>query len=242
MVRIFQPLKLGGSMGSIADNLARVKERMAEAAIRSGRTSGSVKLVGVTKTVDLDRIKEAVSAGLQILGENYVQEARDKIRELKDRVSWHFVGRLQTNKAKYAVKLFDMIQTVDTFRLAQELNRRAQPLGRTVPILIQVNLASEVSKGGVEPSECLSLIRQVSVLENLQIRGLMTMPPFFDQPERARPYFAQLREMSQEIAEAQVAGVEMNELSMGMSGDFEAAIKEGATLIRVGTAIFGERP
>jgi pyridoxal phosphate enzyme (YggS family) len=242
MVRIFQPLKLGGSMGSIADNLARVKERMAEAAIRSGRTSGSVKLVGVTKTVDLDRIKEAVSAGLQILGENYVQEARDKIRELKDRVSWHFVGRLQTNKAKYAVKLFDMIQTVDTFRLAQELNRRAQPLGRTVPILIQVNLASEVSKGGVEPSECLSLIRQVSVLENLQIRGLMTMPPFFDQPERARPYFAQLREMSQEIAKAQVAGVEMNELSMGMSGDFEAAIKEGATLIRVGTAIFGERP
>jgi pyridoxal phosphate enzyme (YggS family) len=229
-------------MGSIADNLARVRERMVEAAIRSGRTPDSVKLVGVTKTVDLDRIKEAVSAGLQILGENYVQEARGKIRELKDRVSWHFVGRLQTNKAKYAVKLFDMIQTVDSFRLAQELNRRAQPLGRTVPIIIQVNLASEVSKGGVEPSECLSLIRQVSVLENLQIRGLMTMPPFFDQPERARPYFAQLREMSQKIAEAQVAGVEMHELSMGMSGDFEAAIEEGATLIRVGTAIFGERP
>lgn len=227
---------------SVTENLSRIKERMAEAAIRSGRTPDSVKLVGVTKTVDLDRIKEAVSAGLQILGENYVQEARDKIRELKDRVSWHFVGRLQTNKAKYAVKLFDMIQTVDSFRLAQELNRRAQPLGRTVPIIIQVNLASEVSKGGVEPSECLSLIRQVSVLENLQIRGLMTMPPFFDQPERARPYFAQLREMSQKIAEAQVAGVEMNELSMGMSGDFEAAIEEGATLIRVGTAIFGERP
>jgi pyridoxal phosphate enzyme (YggS family) len=227
---------------SIAENLSRIKERMAEAAIRSGRTPGSVKLVGVTKTVDLDRIKEAVSAGLQILGENYVQEARGKIRELKDRVSWHFVGRLQTNKAKYAVKLFDMIQTVDSFRLAQELNRRAQPLGRTVPIIIQVNLAGEVSKGGVEPSECLSLIRQVSVLENLQIRGLMTMPPFFDQPERARPYFAQLREMSQKIAEAQVAGVEMHELSMGMSGDFEAAIEEGATLIRVGTAIFGERP
>jgi pyridoxal phosphate enzyme (YggS family) len=227
---------------SIAENLSRIKERMAEAAIRSGHTPGSVRLVGVTKTVDLDRIKEAVSAGLQILGENYVQEARDKIRELKDRVSWHFVGRLQTNKAKYAVKLFDMIQTVDSIRLAQELNRRAQALGRTVPIIIQVNLASEVSKGGVEPSECLSLIKQVSVLENLQVRGLMTMPPFFDQPERARPYFAQLREMSQQIAEAQVTGVEMNELSMGMSGDFEAAIEEGATLIRVGTAIFGERP
>ena len=228
-------------MGSIADNLARVRERMAEAAIRSGRRPDSVKLVGVTKTVDVDRIKEAVSAGLQILGENYVQEARDKIRELGSPVSWHFVGRLQTNKAKYAVKLFDLIQTVDSFRLAKELNRRAQPLGRTISIIIQVNLASEASKGGVNPSECLSLIKQVATLENIQIRGLMTMPPFFDQPEIARPYFAQLRKMSQEIAEAQVPGIEMDELSMGMSGDFETAIEEGATLIRVGTAIFGER-
>jgi pyridoxal phosphate enzyme (YggS family) len=228
-------------MGSIAENLARVKERMAEAAIRSGRRPDLVKLVGVTKTVDLDRIKQAASAGLQILGENYVQEARDKIRELRGRVSWHFVGRLQTNKAKYAVKLFDMIETVDSMKLAQELNRRAQPLGRTIPILIQVNLASEVSKGGVEPSECLSLIKKVSALENLQIRGLMTMPPFFDQPERARPYFARLRELSQKIAGAEVPKVEMIELSMGMSGDFETAIEEVATLIRVGTAIFGER-
>ena len=228
-------------MSSIAENLLWIKERMAEAAIRSGRAPDSVNIVGVTKTVDVDRIKEAVSAGLLILGENYVQEARDKIKEFGTRVSWHFVGRLQTNNAKYAVKLVDMIQTVDSIKLAQELNRRAQPLGRIVPIIIQVNLASEVSKGGVQPAECLSLIKQVSALENLQIRGLMTMPPFFDQPERARPFFAQLRELSREIAEAQVPGVEMNELSMGMSGDFETAIEEGATLIRVGTAIFGKR-
>ena len=228
-------------MGSIADNLARVKERMAEAAMRSGRTPDSVKLVGVTKTVDVDRIKEAVSAGLQILGENYVQEARDKIKEVGGEASWHFVGRLQTNKAKYAVKLFDLIQTVDSFKLARELNRRAQPLGRTIPIIIQVNLASEVSKGGVEPSECISLIEQISELPNLQILGLMTMPPFFDQPERARPYFAQLRELSQEIARAQLPRVVMKELSMGMSGDFESAIEEGATLVRVGPAILGER-
>jgi hypothetical protein len=140
------------------------------------------------------------------------------------------------------VKLFDMIQTVDSFKLANELNRRAQTLGRTIPIIIQVNLASEVSKGGVEPSKCISLIKQISDLANLQIRGLMTMPPFFDQPERVRPYFAQLRELSQEIAKAQLPGVEMKELSMGMSGDFETAIEEGATLVRVGTAIFGERP
>ena len=142
LVAVFSPMRQGGSMGLIADNLARVKERMAEAAIRSGRRPDSVKLVGVTKTVDVDRIKEAVSAGLEILGENYVQEARDKIRELASPVSWHFVGRLQTNKAKYAVKLFDLIQTVDSFRLAKELNHRAQPLGRTIPITIQVNLAS----------------------------------------------------------------------------------------------------
>jgi hypothetical protein len=227
---------------SIAENLLQIKERMAEAAVRSGRTPESVKLVGVTKTVDVERIKQAVSAGLQILGENYVQEARDKIKEVGGEASWHFVGRLQTNKAKYAVKLFDMIQTVDSFKLANELNRRAQPLGRTIPIIIQVNLASEVSKGGVEPSECISLIKQISNLANLQIRGLMTMPPFFYQPEEARPYFAQLRELSQKIAEAQLPGVEMSELSMGMSGDFETAIEEGATLVRVGTAIFGERP
>jgi len=228
-------------MGSIADNLARVQERMADAAIRSGRRPDSVKLVGVTKTVDVGRIKEAISAGLQILGENYIQEARDKIRELGGPVKWHFVGRLQTNKAKYAVKLFDLIQTVDSIRLAKELNHRAQPLGRTIPIILQVNLTREARKGGVKISECLSLIKQVSTLKNLQIRGLMTMPPFFDQPERARPYFAQLRELSQKLAESQVPGVEMNELSMGMSGDFETAIEEGATLIRVGTAIFGER-
>jgi pyridoxal phosphate enzyme (YggS family) len=228
-------------MGSIAENLLRIQQRMAEAAMRSGRRPDSVKLVGVTKTVDVYRIKEAVSAGLQILGENYVQEAQDKIKEVGGEVSWHFVGRLQTNKAKYAVKLFDMIQTVDSFKLAKELNHRAQPLGRKIPIIIQVNLASEVSKGGVEPSECISLIKQISELANLQIRGLMTMPPFFDQPEKARPYFAQLRELSQEIARAQLPKVEMNELSMGMSGDFETAIEEGATLVRVGTAIFGER-
>jgi pyridoxal phosphate enzyme (YggS family) len=201
----------------------------------------SVKLVGVTKTVDVERIKQAVSAGLQILGENYVQEAREKIKEVGGEASWHFVGRLQTNKAKYAVKLFDMIETVDSLKLAKELNRRAQSLGRTLPIIIQVNLAREVSKGGVEPSECISLIKQISDLANLQIRGLMTMPPFFDQPDRARPYFAQLRELSQEIAKAQLPRVEMEELSMGMSGDFETAIEEGATLVRVGTAIFGKR-
>jgi pyridoxal phosphate enzyme (YggS family) len=229
-------------MSTIADNLARVKARIADAAIRSGRSADSVKLVGVTKTVDIYRIDTAVSAGLDILGENYVQEAREKVERLGDRVSWHFIGRLQTNKAKYAVKLFDLIETVDSLKLAKELNRRAQPLDRVIPILIQLNLAGEETKGGVGRAESLTLVRQISELPHLHIRGLMTMPPFFNDPARARPYFRQLRELSQEIASAGVPGVEMEEISMGMSGDFEAAIEEGATLVRVGTAIFGERP
>jgi hypothetical protein len=228
-------------MSSIAENLERVREKIAEAALRSARSPESVKLVGVTKIVDVERIKEAVSAGLQILGENYVQEAQDKIEQLGDRASWHFIGRLQRNKAKYAVKLFDLIQTVDSLKLATELNRRAQPLERVIPIIIQVNLAGEASKGGVHPPECISLIRQIAELPNLRVQGLMTMPPFFNDPERARPYFRQLRELSEQVAEAEVVGVEMKEISMGMSGDYEAAIEEGATLVRVGTAIFGER-
>lgn len=226
---------------SIAENLTRVREQIANAAIRSGRSPESVRLVGVTKTVDLERIEEAVSAGLQILGENYVQEARSKIEQFGEEVSWHFVGRLQTNKAKYAVKLFDMIETVDSIKLTAELNRRAQSLGRVIPVLIQLNLAAEQTKGGLEPSECFPLIHQLAELEHLQVRGLMTMPPFFNDPDRARPYFRQLRELSQVIAESGLPGVEMAELSMGMSGDFEVAIEEGATLVRVGTAIFGER-
>ncbi len=227
---------------TIAENLARVQEKIANAAIRSGRPADSVKLVGVTKTVHLDLIKEAVSAGLQILGENYVQEARSKIELFRDQVCWHFIGRLQTNKAKYAVKLFDLIQTVDSMKLARELNRRAQQYGRVIPIIIQVNLAGEASKGGAHPAETLNFIRQLTELNYVQIRGLMTMPPFFNDPERARPYFRQLRELGQELAAAGLPEVEMAELSMGMSGDYEVAIEEGATLVRVGTAIFGERP
>ena len=227
---------------SIAENLKRVQDKIADAAIQSGRAPESVKLVGVTKTVGLERIDEAVSAGLKVLGENYVQEARNKVDQFGEQVSWHFIGRLQTNKAKYAVKLFNVIETVDSIKLAAELNRRAQPLGRVIQVLIQVNLAAERTKGGIEPCECLALLRQICKLEHLRVRGLMTMPPFFNNPERARPYFANLRELSEEIAAAGLEGVEMAELSMGMSGDFETAIEEGATLVRVGTAIFGERP
>jgi pyridoxal phosphate enzyme (YggS family) len=227
---------------SIAANLARVKERIAAAALRAGREPESVKLVGVTKTVDLPRVELAVQAGLEILGENYVQEAREKIQRFRGLVRWHFIGRLQSNKAKHAVQLFDLIHTVDSLRLAEELNRRAGAIGLVIPVLIQANLAAESTKGGVRVEEVRTLIQRVAGLDHLRVRGLMTMPPYFDDPERARPYFRRLRELSEEIAALGLPGVEMVELSMGMSGDFEAAVEEGATLVRVGTAIFGARP
>jgi pyridoxal phosphate enzyme (YggS family) len=227
---------------SIAANLARVKERIAAAALRVGRQPESVKLVGVTKMVDLPRVELAVQAGLEILGENYVQEAREKIQRFRGLVRWHFIGRLQSNKAKHAVQLFHLIHTVDSLKLAEELNRRAGAIGLVIPVLIQGNIAAEATKGGVRVEEVRSLIEQVAGLDHLRIRGLMTMPPYFDDPERARPYFRRLRELSEEIAALGLPGVEMAELSMGMSGDFEAAVEEGATLVRVGTAIFGARP
>jgi hypothetical protein len=227
---------------SIAENLARVKERIAGAALRAGRRPDGVKLVGVTKTVDLPRVELAVQAGLEILGENYVQEAREKLGRFEGRVRWHFIGRLQSNKAKYAVQLFDLIHTVDSLKLAEELHRRAQALGRVIPVLIQVNVAAEATKGGVRPEEAPTLIREAVRLGNLRIQGLMTMPPYLRDPERVRPYFRRLRELSEEIAAVGFTGVEMAELSMGMSGDLEVAVEEGATLVRVGTAIFGERP
>jgi len=227
---------------SIAENLARVKERIVGAALRAGRRPETVKLVGVTKTVDLPRIELAVEAGLEILGENYVQEAQEKLRRFQGRVRWHFIGRLQRNKAKYAVQLFDLIHTVDSLKLAEEIHRRAQALGRVIPVLIQVDLAAQETKGGVRPDEALALVTEAARLGNLRVLGLMTMPPYFSDPERVRPYFRRLRELSEEIAAGGHTEVEMTELSMGMSGDLEVAVEEGATLVRVGTAIFGERP
>lgn len=227
---------------SIAHNLAQVKERMASAALRSGRRPESVKLVGVTKKVDISRLELAVEAGLEIFGENYVQEAREKIPRFQGRVRWHFIGRLQSNKAKHAVQLFDLIHTVDSVKLAGELHHRARAMGLVIPVLIQVNLAAEEAKGGVRLEEVRALIEQIGGLDHLRVRGLMAMPPYFGDPERVRPYFRRLRELREEIAAAGLPTVEMKELSMGMSGDFEVAVEEGATLVRVGTAIFGKRP
>jgi len=226
---------------SVAENFNIVMARIASAARRAGRDQSAVRLVVVTKTIDHDRIREAVSAGACILGENRVQEAKEKIEALGKLANWHLIGHLQTNKAKYAVKLFDLIHSVDNLELAQEIDKQATKIGKVQDILIEVNIAGEVSKAGMAVKGAPGLVADVSRLKNLSIRGLMTMPPYCESPGDSRPYFCVLRELAETIAKENIPNISMKELSMGMSGDFEVAIEEGATLVRVGTAIFGGR-
>ena len=226
---------------SIADNLKTVMDRIASAAKSSGRDLPSVKLVVVTKTVGVDRIREAVDAGASILGENRVQEAKEKIEKLGPIASWHLIGHLQTNKAKYAVKLFYLIHSVDSLELAKEIDKQAAKIGKVQDVLIEVSISGEASKSGVEPENAAALIKDAAKLKNISIKGLMTIPPISDNPQDSRPYFKKLRELSESVARENIPGVSMKELSMGMSGDFEVAIEEGATMVRVGTAIFGKR-
>jgi len=229
-------------MESVGDNVERIRERIAEAALRRGRDPSCVRLMAVTKTVDDSRIGEALAAGVDILGENYVQEAKRKIETLGRKVEWHFIGHLQSNKARHAVCLFDLIHSVDRLGLAAELDRRSDRAGVVTPVLIQVSLGGEETKGGVSPEDALALVREVAAMKHLSIRGLMTMPPWFDDPEEARPFFRALREMGERVRESGIPGVSMEELSMGMTQDYEVAVEEGATIVRVGRALFGERP
>jgi pyridoxal phosphate enzyme (YggS family) len=228
-------------MEGIRDNVRRVKEAMEKAAERSGRRPEEIRLVAACKTVDIERIQAAVEAGITILGENYVQEAMRKNEVLETPVSWHFIGHLQKNKAKYAVRLFEVIHSVDSIALAEELNKRADRVGRKMEVLVEVNLSREVSKWGVTEDETMPLIHRISERANLSFQGLMTMPPFFDDPEDSRPYFVNLRALAERVVREGVHAGPL-ELSMGMTNDFPVAIEEGATLIRVGTAIFGPRP
>jgi pyridoxal phosphate enzyme (YggS family) len=226
-------------MGAIEKNLNQVRERIEYVAAKVGRDPTGIKLIAVTKTVPIERIREAVAAGATIFGENYVQEARHKIDELGQAgLQWHFIGHLQTNKAHYAVRLFDLIHSVDSIKLARELDRRGTAAGKVAECLIEVNLSQEESKFGITKEKARELAHEMSELQNISLRGLMTMPPYFDDPELARPYFIALRTLKEEIEQE---GIPLSELSMGMSTDFEVAIEEGATMIRVGRAIFGER-
>ncbi len=231
-------------MDSIAENFNRVRDRLAASALLAGRRPGEIRLVAVSKTHPLDAVRQAALAGAGILGESYVQEAKAKMAQaaasgLPQGVEWHFIGRLQTNKAKDVAGAFALIHSVDRLSLAEELNRRAMAKGCRQPVLCQVNISGETTKGGAAPAEALDLVTRLAAMPHLELRGLMTMPPLGDDPEASRPFFRSLRLIAE--AARQRTGLALPELSMGMSHDFEVAVAEGATLVRVGTAIFGER-
>ena len=218
---------------------------MAAAARRAGRAPDEVSLMAVSKTHPEQRIREAYDAGIRLFGENRVQEfagKAEKLLELKA-AEWHMVGHLQTNKAAKAVELFAAVDSVDSLRLAQKLNSSAQALGRKLAVLIEINVGGEAAKSGLAPDsrELEEILQSAANLEHLEFRGLMTVPPFTEDPQQARPYFRRLRELRDRIAARQLAGIGTRVLSMGMSHDFEVAIEEGSTCVRVGTAIFGER-
>lgn len=226
----------------LAGSLRSVKERIAKAAARAGRDANDVKLVAVTKGVEPGRIIEAVRAGQLTFGENYAQEFRLK-KEIIDRtvvenVEWHFIGRLQRNKVKYLIGEVALIHSLDSLSVAREIEKKAADAGIRVRVLIEVDTGGEETKGGVKAEELKGLLEGLREFPSIEVCGLMTMPPYFDEPERARPYFRALREMRDKLGAAYPG---LRELSMGMSGDFEAAVEEGATLVRVGSAIFGPR-
>lgn len=227
----------------IEKTLQHIQDRIIESAKRSGRDPGNIKLVAVSKTVALEKIIEALNAGVLIFGENRVQEAQNKIRSQElgvrsEKIEWHLIGNLQKNKARTAVELFDLIHSVDSAALAEEINRHAQKTGKLQRILLQVKLADEETKHGVREEDLSGLIDKVLLMNHIQLEGLMTIPPYFEDPENARPYFRKLRELADR---AIAKGYPVKELSMGMSNDFEVAIEEGATMVRIGTALFGER-
>ncbi|MBW2346192.1 MAG: YggS family pyridoxal phosphate-dependent enzyme [Deltaproteobacteria bacterium] len=215
----------------ITDNMNEILDELPE----------GVKLVGAAKTRTPDEILEGVEAGLKIIGENYVQEAERAFQAIGDRVKWHMIGHLQSNKAKKAVKIFDMIETVDSIKLAKAIDRACANIGKVMQVLIEINSGEEPQKAGVLPEDALSLVRDISELKNIKIMGLMTMGPFTGDPEDARPYFQKTKRLFEEMKEMNLPGVEMVYLSMGMSNSYKVALEEGANMVRIGTKIFGER-
>lgn len=229
-------------MTVIQQNLQTIKVKIRKACERCGRNPDEVRLVAVSKKMPIDSIKQAYDAGHRFFGENYLQEAIPKITALPVDIRWHFIGHLQSKKAKDAVQHFDMIETVDRFKVARLIAKQLTELDKTMSILIQVNASGEEQKSGVAYDEAVDLVSSLQDLENIHVAGLMTMPPFNTDPEMSRPYFRKLADLAEKMKKKGLLGSRNQvELSMGMSGDFEVAVEEGATLIRVGTAIFGER-
>ena len=228
----------------ISENLVQVQRCIIEAAKRAGRDPSGVRLLAVTKEQSGATVAKGIQAGMTLFGENKVQEASGKIEAFgrKNGLEWHFIGRLQKNKVKFIFDLFDLIHSVDSLALAEAIHKKAQKIGSCMPILLQVNISGEKSKLGIDPLDLPREIRKFAKLEGVKISGLMTIPPFDRDPETSRPYYARLRELRDTCSSLNIPRICLDELSMGMSNDYEVAIEEGATLVRVGTGLFGPRP
>jgi pyridoxal phosphate enzyme (YggS family) len=228
-------------MSTIASRLAEVQSRIAAAAERAGRKPDEITLVAVSKTHSVAEIQEALTAGLQHLGENYAQELRDKHAVIGEGPTWHFVGHVQKNKVKYIVPACALIHSVDSVELAEAISRRAVAFGRRQAVLVEVNVAGEVSKSGVPVARVEVLLGEMAPLPGIEVQGLMAMPLWGADPEEARPWFRALRELRDDLGRRSLPGVSLRQLSMGMTADYQVAIEEGATIVRIGTAIFGPR-
>jgi pyridoxal phosphate enzyme (YggS family) len=223
----------------IKNNLEIINEKIKKAALKVNRNPQEIKLVAVTKTATIEQIKEAISAGVEIIGENKVQEAKEKYQILTADIKWHLVGHLQTNKVKYAIEIFDFIHSVDSIKLAKEIDRRSLQFGMITNALVEVNVSGEETKYGIKPEEVEPFLKEISEFSRIKVRGLMTIAPIVEDKEKVRPYFRKLRELSEEIKSKKIKNVKMDYLSMGMSEDFEVAIEEGANMVRIGRGIFG---
>lgn len=225
----------------IKGNIAEVRQEIAAAAARSGRSDSVIKIIAVTKTISVDKIKLALEGGIGALGENRVQEMTSKIPDLPESVEWHLIGHLQSNKVKYIAGRVGMIHSLDSLSLAGEIDRQGKRLGRRVPVLVQVNVAGETTKFGLAPGEVTDFITELSGYTGLAVSGLMTVAPYVTDPEEVRPVFRELGELSGRLKKMDIPGIRMDYLSMGMSNDYKVAVEEGANLLRIGSRIFGER-
>ena len=228
-------------MVDVAGNYRKIIDHVFEAAAKAGRDGTKIKLLAAAKSQSIDALRTAVAAGVTLVGENYVQEAKEKRQQIKATVEWHMIGHLQRNKTKAAVEVFDVIQSLDNVALARELDKEGRKRGKPIRALVEVNLGGEESKAGIDRNGVAALLEEIAELSNLRIEGLMTVPPFQDDPEKVRPYFRELRELKENLGGKNLPNIELKELSMGMTHDYTVAIEEGATIVRIGTALFGPR-
>lgn len=228
-------------MIDVAANYQKIRARMNEAAAKCGRTPNEIKILGASKAQSVEAIRAALDAGVTLIGENYVQEAEDKKKQIADSTEWHMIGHLQRNKAKRALEIFDVIESLDGFKLAQALDQEGARRGKRVRVFVEVNLSGEENKSGVAKRQTPALFEELAKLSHLRVEGLMTVPPFRENLEEVRPYFCQLRELRDQLNDLLLPNVQLAELSMGMSNDYPVAIEEGATIVRIGTALFGPR-